>query len=71
MLPQWLARCLCCLLGHSPDAVARGAHIFFDKRPSMFGDSDKTRCTWCGMTLYVRYRRRGQRGIWSLRGARP
>jgi hypothetical protein len=43
MLPPWLARCLCRLLGHSPDTVERGAHVWFDKRPSMFGDSDKTR----------------------------
>jgi hypothetical protein len=68
MLPQWLARCMCRLLGHSPDTVERGAHVFFDKRPSMFGDSDKTRCTWCHTTLYVRYRRRGRRWISPLRG---
>jgi hypothetical protein len=61
MRPQWLERCLCRLLGHNPDTVERGAHVWFDKRPSMFGDPEKTRCTACGMTLYVRYRRRAKR----------
>lgn len=61
MLPQWLARCICRLVGQSPDTVERGAHIYFDKWPPMFGDPEKTRCTWCGATLYVRYRRRAKR----------
>jgi hypothetical protein len=61
MLPQWLARCLCRLRGHAPDTAFRGAHIWFSKRPSRVTDSDKTRCTWCGATLYVRYRRRTKR----------